>query len=255
VKVFGKYAEYFDLIYADKDYQGEAAFVLDKLDAKGSEQKTLLELGCGTGRHAIEFAKAGFGVTGIDLSVEMVTQAQSNCRGMGPNPASPIFLVGDIRNTTLGTTFQHVVSLFHVLSYQTSNADLLAAFRTAALHLTVGGRFFFDFWYGPAVLSDPPTVRVRRFQGSRFFMTRIAEPYMRPNDNCVDVRIEVLLQTDSGREMVKVSETHSMRYLFLPEIVDYLARVGLRMITSGGWNSQSPLGPDTWYGWALAEHE
>lgn len=255
MSVFRKYAEYYDLLYADKDYAGEAEFVLAQLGHVSRQRASLLELGCGSGRHAIEFAQAGLTVCGIDSSAEMVARAQDRLNVLPDGTSRPTFSVADVRTANLGTTFQYVVSLFHVFSYQVSNADLQAAFQTAAHHLAPGGRFFFDFWYGPAVLRDPPVVRVRRLRGSDYSVTRIAEPSMRANDNCVEVRYEVLFESDADVKPARVKEVHAMRYLFLPEIAAYLSLVGLRITRSGAWMVDAPLCDTTWYGWVMAQRD
>jgi hypothetical protein len=53
-----------------------------------------------------------------------------------------------------------VFSLFHVMSYQTSNKDLQDAFETAKINLKPGEIFIFDCWYGSSVLTDRPVGRV-----------------------------------------------------------------------------------------------
>ena len=80
------------------------------------------------------------------------------------------------------------------MSYQTENADLAAAFATAAEHLAPGGIFIFDCWYGPGVLTDPPTTRVRRLHGDGIEVTRIAEPVNHYDRNRVDVHYEVIVE-------------------------------------------------------------
>lgn len=251
MNVFRDFAEYYDLIYADKDYAGEARFVLAALRAAAGSGHRLLELGCGTGRHAIEFARAGMEVTGIDMSAEMVERATARIASSGVSPA-PDLRVGDLRSLRLGEKFDYIVSLFHVLCYQTANEELEAAFQTAAAHLRPSGRFLFDFWYGPAVLADPPQVRVRRMRGSDFHLTRIAEPQHRFEANLVQVDYELLFERDSGGAPVRARECHAMRYLFLPEIRSFLARAGMELESSGGWMVHEPLSQRTWYGWACA---
>jgi SAM-dependent methyltransferase len=255
VNIFKKYADYYDLLYANKDYAGEARFVLGTLGHNGGSPHSMLELGCGSGRHAVEFAIAGVAVTGVDASPEMVGRAQDCSLRMPTGLPKPSFTIGDIRDLDLGRTFDYVVSLFHVVSYQATNADLKATFAVAARHLKSGGRFLFDFWYGPAVLKDPPTVRVRRLRGADYAVTRIAEPEVFPNRNCVRVKYEITFQPDADVRSTEVREVHEMRYLFLPEICELLSGAGLRLVESGAWLSNSELSPDSWYGWALAEHD
>ena len=99
------------------------------------------------------------------------------------------FASGDVLTVRTGATYDAVISLFHVISYHTINADLEAAFETAASQLTPGGLFLFDFWYGPAVLTQKPEVRVKHLEDEKIEMIRIAEPEMFPNENRVDVCI------------------------------------------------------------------
>jgi SAM-dependent methyltransferase len=52
----------------------EVDFLLEELSLP--PQSTILDVGCGTGRHSIELAKRGYRVTGLDLSAEMLNQAR-----------------------------------------------------------------------------------------------------------------------------------------------------------------------------------
>jgi len=52
----------------------EVDFVLEEL--KLPSGSSILDVGCGTGRHSVEFARRGFRVTGIDLSVQMLAEAE-----------------------------------------------------------------------------------------------------------------------------------------------------------------------------------
>src|SRR5438132_8623837 len=77
MSVFGKpYASHYDVFYAQKDYPGEVAFVGDIIHRHNPRATSVLDFGCGSARHAVEFVRAGFRVTGIDRSTEMVAQAQ-----------------------------------------------------------------------------------------------------------------------------------------------------------------------------------
>ena len=69
---FGEYAKYYDLLYADKDYAAETAFVREIIRRLAPGARTLLELGCGSARHALELVRSDFTVTGVDLSAQMI---------------------------------------------------------------------------------------------------------------------------------------------------------------------------------------
>lgn len=253
MSVFNHYARYYDLLYRDKDYAGEVRFVHDQLARHGVAAGRLLELGCGTARHAVEFAKLGWTVDGVDLSQAMVAQAQERARQQQPEITSRLhFQQGDVRSAGTGQVYDAVISLFHVMCYQTSDEDLQAAFGTAARHLRPGGLFLFDFWYGPAVLSDPPVVRVKRLEDETIAVTRLAEPELRPNENQVVVNYHVFIKDSATGQYSEVRESHPMRYLFLPELKLLLQNGGLELVQSGAWLASRPLGADTWYGFVLA---
>ena len=131
------------------------------------------------------------------------------------------FEIGDVRSFKIDKKFDAVISLFHVISYQLKNEDILAVFNTAAKHLKPNGVFIFDFWYGPGVLTDPPVVRLKRIENEEIEVLRIAEPVMHPNENVVDVNYCVQVKQKESGEVTELNEIHKMRYLFIPEILQF----------------------------------
>lgn len=243
--VFEAYAGYYDLLYRDKDYAAEAAYVAGLLSCHSVPAGGhLLELGCGTGRHAVELARLGYRLHGIDSSAAMIAQAEAR----RPECLARQFVLGlgDVRTARLDTKFDAVISLFHVASYQTTNADLLAMFQTAAYHLKPGGIFVFDCWYGPAVLTDRPAVRVKRLEDENVRLTRIAEPTIEPNENRVDVHYEIVIESKDTPGLRRVCEVHRMRYLFKPELAQLLEQAGLDLLTGEAWMTGSELGSGSW---------
>ena len=243
MEVFGAYARYYNLLYKDKDYAGEAQYVRSLIEAHSPQARTVLDLGCGTGRHDFLLAEMGYQVTGVDQSAGMLAVARSQQSAASPPPA---FSEGDIRSVRLGTRFDVVVSLFHVMSYQTGNEDLAAAFATARAHLKPGGVFIFDCWYGPAVLSDPPVVRVKRLEDDAVSVTRLAEPVMRARENLVQVNYQIFERDKASGAVAELKESHLMRYLFQPEIELFLKQAGLSLVSSAEWMTGREAGFASW---------
>jgi SAM-dependent methyltransferase len=244
--VFEAYAGYYDLLYRDKDYAAEAAYIGGLLSRHGVPAGGhLLELGCGTGRHGLELARLGYRLHGIDSSATMIRQAEGRLAECEAKQL--LFKLGDLRTARLPEKFDAVTSLFHVASYQTTNADLLAMFQTAGYHLKLGGIFVFDCWYGPAVLADRPAVRVKRLEDENVRLTRIAEPTIEPNENRVDVHYEIVIESKNEPGLHRVHEVHRMRYLFKPEIEQLLKDAGLALLASEAWMSGAELGWTAWY--------
>ena len=251
--VFDAYARYYDLLYRDKDYAAEAKYVASLVRKHAPRAARVLELGCGTGAHAEHLARMGYSVHGVDLSETMLAGAAARKAGLPADLARRLsFGKGDVRTVRTGETYDAVISLFHVMSYQTTNADLAAAFGTAAAHLAPGGLFLFDFWYGPAVLAQVPEERVKRLEDDDIRVTRIAKPAMRANENVVDVNYSVSIEVKASGQMQEVRETHAMRYLFVPEIEQYLEPGKWAETTTFGWLGHEPLSKEHWSGCALA---
>jgi SAM-dependent methyltransferase len=247
MSVFGNYARYYDLLYRDKDYVGEAQFIHRLIKTHAPNAQNILELGCGTGNHAVLLAKEGYKIHGVDLSQEMLQKADSRLSQLPPELASRLkFSHGDICEVRLNQTFDVVISLFHVISYQTKNEDLLAAFATVKEHLKPGGIFIFDVWYGPAVLTERPTVRVKRLEDEKILVTRIAEPVIYPNENLVDVNYQVFIRDKSKDAVEELRETHRMRYLFQPEAKLFMMNFGLEVIECKEWMTCSEPDFSTW---------
>jgi len=249
VSVFEAYSQYYDLLYRDKDYAAEADYIGKLIERERPGSRTVLDFGCGTGRHDLLLAARGLNVTGVDLSADMLKVAEAECKkrpaaSAGTQP--PRFIQGDLRSLRLGERFDVVISLFHVMSYQSSNADLLASLRTLREHAKPGGLVLFDAWYGPAVLHQGPAVRVKRLKDEGCDVTRLAEPVLYPNENVVDVNYQILVSDPVTKRAEELRETHRMRYLFVPEVRHLLEGVGLRLDRAIEFATDRELGLDTW---------
>lgn len=244
--VFSKYAHYYDLFYHDKDYKAETRYVDTLIRKYYPEAKNILELGCGTGRHAEFLNKKGYEICGLDVSSEMIEQAQRRAGKARHKNAAMTFIKSDIRDFALPKTYDVIISLFHVVSYQKSNEDLKAVFTKTKEHLTPKGIFIFDCWYGPAVLTERPTVKVKRYENEDIVATRIAEPVMLPNKNRVNVNYQIFIRDKKNGAVEEISETHKMRYLFKPELDAFLSEIGLEIIHSEEWLTGRSPGFNTW---------
>lgn len=244
---FDHYSAYYDLLYRDKNYDAEASFVKNLLEAYAPTARSILELGCGTGLHAQRLATGGYDVHGIDLSASMLDIARTRqSEGDAVAAGRTSFALGDVRTYSAGRRFDAVVSLFHVMSYQTSNEDLIAALKTVAAHLEDGGTFIFDFWFGPAVLTQKPEVRVKRIESDTISVVRIAEPELHYARSVCDVNYTVFVSEKQTGSVQVVTEKHAMRYLFLPELQLLADQVGLTLLDSFEWMTKHEPDKNTW---------
>ena len=249
MSVFGKYSSYYDLLYKDKDYAGEADFVCRLLERFGSRAKNLLELGCGSGGHALELSKRGFGIHGVDVSGDMLSIAEKERNRLLPFGAGEnlSFSQGDIRELALNKTFDAAISLFHVISYLPTLRDIEKVFKRVSRHLNPGGLFVFDVWYAPAVLTEKPEVRVKRMENDEIAVIRIAEPICYPNECWVDVCYKVFIRDKKTNRIEELdTEIHRMRYLSIPEIEMLADNNHFEIVFCGEWMTEKPPALDTW---------
>ena len=154
--VFGPdYAGAYDELYQDKDYSAECD-VLERVFAGYADQPVtrVLDLGCGTGGHSAVLARRGYNVVGVDRSADMLRRARDRA-------SAARFEVGDITALDLEETFDATVIMFAVFGYLTRDEQLRAALGGVRRHLRPGGVLFADVWYGPAVLAQRPSERVK----------------------------------------------------------------------------------------------
>ena len=245
--VFGKYAQYYDLFYRDKNYADEADYVDRLIRKHHPDSSTLLDLGCGTGQHDLLLARKGYQVTGVDRSEEMLRVARQQSQSTETeDTAPPCFHHGDVRDFRLQTTFDVVISLFHVVSYQPTNADLRNILNTAAAHLKPGGIFIFDCWYGPGVLQDLPKVGIKEFEDDRVSITRIAIPTVHEHDNLVDIKYHLIVRHKNSKKIEEIKEIHRMRYLFRPELLMLMEDTGFAQIGFSEFLKETMPGNAPW---------
>lgn len=236
--VFDDYSRYYDLLYNDKDYAGEVDYIDSLLKEYGISGNELLEFGSGTGKYGRLLAEKGYNVFGIERSQKMVAETRQT-EGF-------ICQKDDIRSVSLGRTFDAVLALFHVISYQTSNTDLQEVFQRAAEHLEIGGLFLFDIWYTPAVNHLKPKTRVKRITDNEVEVTRIAEPDVFPNENRVDVNYTIFVRNKKTDTFQTLSETHSMRHFSIPEIDLLAATTSFRRLAVEEFFTGANVDEQTW---------
>ncbi len=106
-----------------------------------AEYPTLLDLGCGRGRHSINFAKRGYRVTGVDLAPTAISSAKMSAAQAGE---AIDFRVGDMR-APLDETFDVVVNLFTSFGYFASEAENELPIAAMAKMVRSGGQVWIDF--------------------------------------------------------------------------------------------------------------
>ena len=111
----------------------------------------------------------------------------------------------------------------------------------------------FDVWYGPGVLSDKPTLRVKEIEIDNYKLIRIATPVMHEKTNIVDVNYKVLIINKESKETNIVEEVHNMRYFFRPELEFYLKETGFELVDNLDCSTLGETSFDSWTSYFIAK--
>lgn len=230
-QAFGSaYASVYDTLYDDKDYPSECDLIERCFREASTDIRSVLDLGCGTGRHAAILAERGYQVVGVDRSPTMIEAARR--RAQISAAASRLkFHVADLRNFRTEAKFDAVTMMFAVLSYQIEDDDLRDALRVVRDHLRPGGLFLFDCWYGPAVTHLRPERRTKHCTGPTQEVVRTATSTLDTTRRRVVVTFEIERHAE-GIES-RTTETHTLRYFFPQELGQFLERADLSLLKLG----------------------
>ncbi|MBN1919431.1 MAG: class I SAM-dependent methyltransferase [Verrucomicrobia bacterium] len=166
--VFSRTAQYYDKLYAGKDYGGEVQRLISLLDMEPDEnQMTLLDVACGTGLH-LEHLMKHFCVEGLDICPELLDVARRRLPGVR-------FHLGDMTDFNLGKQFDVVTCLFSSVGYVKTLNKLKEAVRAMAAHLKPRGVLVIEPWFTPdnwhpntvhGMYIDEPDLKIARISTS-----------------------------------------------------------------------------------------
>ncbi|MBI4718333.1 MAG: class I SAM-dependent methyltransferase [Planctomycetes bacterium] len=232
IEPFGAvYADAYDALYADKDYDGECDLI-ERLFDRYTQRRVcdILDLGCGTGGHALRLARRGYRVLGVDRSASMIAQAR-NKAARSDDAARLEFARADLRRFRAERRFDAALMMFAVLGYQLEDADVHDALTTARVHLRPGGLLLFDCWYAPAVLHLRPTDRVKTADTPQGRLTRTTSAELDIARHRCTVRFQVC--GEGTARPAPTEETHCVRYFDAGELESLLHGCGFATLHIG----------------------
>lgn len=222
-----EYVSVYDDLYQEKDYKKECDFIEAVFRKFRYKPNTILDLGCGTGGHALILAKRGYEITGVDRSKYMLELAKNKAETEGLKIE---LIEGDITSVTLNKKFDAVISMFAVMSYHITNSAISSACQLAKESLVDGGIFIFDCWHGPAVLADKPAPRVKELNlNNKEKIIRFTEPQLDVLNHTVNVNFKVC-KLNNDNLVSENCEVHPMRFLFTQEIKYFLEVAGFSQV-------------------------
>jgi len=130
--------KFYDL-FGEKE---DASFYISLAHKHG---KKALELGVGTARLAIQLARSGFDVWGIDNSIHMLKAAENKITNLPEEVRRCIHLqYADVRNFNLNEKFDLIYFPSFSFDHLLSRNDQCSALKSIRKHLSSGGAYVFD---------------------------------------------------------------------------------------------------------------
>jgi SAM-dependent methyltransferase len=225
-EIFGSlHARWYDRWHAGKDYQSEVDQLADVFTRCGPVS-SVLDLGCGTGRHLRLLAEAGYEVAGVDRSPGMVAQARHRLAAHNATITQ-----ANLLEVRLDREFDAAIMMFSVLGYLGTTGELLGALGAARRHLRQGGLLVLDVLDGGAVLSNGPRGGFTAMTDGSQSLLRATTGRVHPEEQVYEMGVQLWL-IDGDRLVEKDTETHSLRF-FLPRELELILQVaGFELIGS-----------------------
>lgn len=138
---YGVFSEFYDALTANVSYDTVSQVLSSLLTRYGKSRGLLLDLACGTGSVSVRLAKKGYEVIGVDLSPEMLSEAQNKAYSAGQNI---LFLCQDMTALDLYGTVDAAVCTLDGLCHLPNEESVFAALQKVSLFMNPGGVFLFD---------------------------------------------------------------------------------------------------------------
>ncbi|MFQ6127366.1 MAG: class I SAM-dependent DNA methyltransferase [Thermoplasmata archaeon] len=190
MSAYDRWARYYDLIYRDiVDYETQCN-VLRSIFRELSvpEGGRILDLGCGTGGHAIPLARAGYRVTGIDNSEPMIEIAAEKA---GKMPVE--FFHQDMEDLHLPGGFDAAICMFGGFGHITDIADVRRVLRGISSLLLSGSPFIFEYWNMGGVKSEHSASHEAIQEGLK--VIRLARSRFDSTSRILDIAFKFIIQS------------------------------------------------------------
>jgi SAM-dependent methyltransferase len=162
--MFDRSQRLYDLVYAYKDYAGEARRLEELIEERRPGARSLLDVACGTGKHLAELRARFPDAEGLDLDEGLLAVARERLPAV-------TFHHGDMTSFELRRRFDVITCLFSAIGYAGTEERLHAAIGAMARHLEPGGVLLVEPWFEPQawipghlhlLTVDEPDVKLAR---------------------------------------------------------------------------------------------
>lgn len=235
----------FEATLFDKTFRGSFGDVAYyRRRCRGAE--SVLELGCGTGRLLLPLAQAGHDVVGVDLDPKVVQRADEKLAKLDEATRSRTrFMVGDMRDFSVGRSFDRIVIPYCTFYLLTTDEECLACLTRCREHLAPGGQLLMDGFNAWAMKGRSDVVNVpEELRGDGPVSGRRVKMYASAIWDCAPQRYELRFRyvySSGDGSTEERNETLPLRYLFQPQLQELLTSAGLEPLYWFGGFDERPF--------------
>jgi SAM-dependent methyltransferase len=242
----GKHADLYDLFYAQKHYAAEATFIHDCImKYHPGKPVRLLEMACGTGKHAYHLWQKGYKIVATDYSEDMLACAANNHRRWKTDVQ---FQLLDMRNPApFSDSFDVIICLFDSIGYLRTNQHILNLLRFVHGQLGDNGLFIVEYWNAGAFLRNYEPHRVKEFETATGKITRRSDTEIDYLNQLAHVHYTIMENAgDTVTDTIK--ETQSNRYFLHQEMQLFFQQAGLQPVSAfAGYTGIQQITTDDWH--------
>ncbi|WP_053364160.1 class I SAM-dependent methyltransferase [Bacillus sp. FJAT-27251] len=235
---YREFAYLYDTLMEDVPYERWVDWVISLHSRYGRGEKKLLDLACGTGELSVRLSHAGFNVTGVDLSEDMLAVAQAKAGEAAMD--IPFFHQDMTQLDSLGE--YDVIGIFcDSLNYLPRSEDVAKAFAGVNGHLKKEGLFLFDV-HSIHKMDDV-------FAGSPFTyideeVSYIWNCFPGEHPHSVEHELTFFVLDDETGQYDRVDESHFQRTFEISEYKKMLEEAGFELLGITADFQQAEPGPE-----------
>jgi SAM-dependent methyltransferase len=212
--MFIESAEYYDLVYGSKDYQGEVEKLRNLFAQYVPKVQSILDVACGTGEH-LRFLSSHQTV-GLDIDPAFIRLAKKKL-------PQPDFHVGNMTGFRLGMKFDVILCLFSSIGYLRDDESIKSGLSCFKNHLEPGGAMFIEPWIEPEAWISGPAAMIAVEDGERK-VCRVMRSKRDGDRSFLDGYYLFV----NGTEVRYATERHELRLLSRKQWFDFFRDAGLQ---------------------------
>lgn len=224
MEAYTGFAEVYDIFMDNIDYQIWTDYLISLLKEQGIEDGLVLDLGCGTGNVTERLAMAGYDMTGIDMSEDMLNIAIEKREVSGHDI---LYLCQEMQEFELYGTVRAVVSICDCINYVTEREAVVQTFRLVNNYLDPEGIFIFDMntsYKYRQLLAD------NTFAETRDNSCFIWENYYDEEEKVNEYALTLFIEDKEGRKYDRYEEYHYQRAYEIEEMIQMIKESGLEFL-------------------------